>query len=99
MFLSFRAQKSLKAAAETQADAPSPSGNPFQPRPSSSRAVSMAAVTLERAMTDLDDEQHMPEGINHDTWRKLISLRRLKVEKEQQVYLTDHHHELLRVKE
>ena len=45
----------------------------------------MAAATLDKAMSELDDDQHMPEGLNYDTWRKLVALRRLKVEKEQQV--------------
>ncbi len=81
----FRAQKTLKAAVETQADVPASGGNPFKPRPSSSRAVSVAVATLEKAMTELDDDQHMPEGVDHETWRRLVMLRRFKVEKEQQV--------------
>ena len=60
-------------------------GNPFKPRPSSSRAASAAANALEKALSELDSEQHMPENIDIDTWRKLISLRRTKVGREQQV--------------
>ena len=70
---------------ESQADVATNSRNPFQARPSSSRALAQAAATLDKAMSELDDDQHMPEGLNYDTWRKLVALRRLKVEKEQQV--------------
>jgi len=64
----FRAQRTLKAAVETQGDTTtSDKGNPFQPRPSSSRAASAAAANLERAMIDLDNEQHMPENIEVET--------------------------------
>ena len=88
LFINFcRAQKTLKAAVESQADVSTNSRNPFQARPSSSRALALAAATLDKAMSELDDDQHMPEGLNYDTWRKLVALRRLKVEKEQQVGL------------
>lgn len=80
-----RAQKVLKAAVESHADVATENRNPFQPRPSSSRAATMAAASLEKAMVELDDEQHMPEGITFETWKKLVAVRRLKVEKEQQV--------------
>eukprot|EP00795_Rhopilema_esculentum_P012071 gene12071-2664_t len=80
-----RAQKTLKAAAESQADVGAENRNPFQPRPSSSRAASLAAASLEKAMMELDDDQHMPDGLHYETWRKLVGVRRLKVEKEQQV--------------
>ena len=62
-------------------------GNPFQLRPSSSRATSAAAAGLEKAMHDLDNEQHMPENIDLEIWHHLVALRRNKVEKEQQVFL------------
>ena len=81
--LNARAQRTLKAAVETQGDAEK--GNPFQPRPSSSRAASAAAASLERAMLELDSEQHMPENIEQETWQHLVALRRNKLEKEQQV--------------
>ena len=60
-------------------------GNPFQYRPSSSRATSAAAASMEKALTDLDNEQHMPENVEIETWQHLVTLRRKKVEKEQQV--------------
>ena len=84
----FRAQKTLKAAVESHADVATENRNPFQQRPSSSRAASVAAASLEKAMAELDDDQHMPDGVNYDTWRKLVAIRRIKVEKEQQVDLT-----------
>ncbi|XP_066933494.1 cilia- and flagella-associated protein 43-like [Clytia hemisphaerica] len=84
-----RAQRTLKAAFENQNDiistTPYDKGNPFQQRPSSSRAVSAAAANLERAMLELDNEQHMPENVDIETWKRLIMLRRTKVEKEQQL--------------
>ena len=84
----FRAQKTLKAAVETHADVATESRNPFQQRPSSSRAASLAAASLEKAMIELDDEQHMPDSLNFETWKKLVAIRRIKVEKEQQVDYT-----------
>jgi len=80
-----KAQKTLKAAVESHADVATENRNPFQQRPSSSRAASVAAASLEKAMAELDDDQHMPDGVNYDTWRKLVAIRRIKVEKEQQV--------------
>jgi len=80
-----RAQRTLKAAVESQADVTPSDENPFHPRPSSSRAASAAAQVLEKAMLDLDSEHHMPENVEIDSWRKLVMLRRTKVEKEQQL--------------
>ena len=60
-------------------------GNPFQYRPSSSRATSAAAASMEKALTELDSEQHMPENVEIEAWQHLVALRRNKVEKEQQV--------------
>ena len=85
IFFHFRAQRTLKAASEVQSENTIVTGNPFKPRPSSSRAASAAANVLEKALSELDSEQHMPENIDIDTWRKLISLRRTKVGREQQV--------------
>ena len=61
------------------------SGSPFSPRPTSSRAHSAAARTLEKAMVELDDEQHMPEGVDTAVWQRLVDARKQKVESEQQV--------------
>ena len=36
-------------------------------------------------MAELDSEQHMPENMEMETWKKFVSLRRTKVDKEQQV--------------
>ena len=87
----FRAQKTLKAAVETHADVATEDRSPFQKRPSSSRAAMVAVASLEKAMAELDDEIHMPDGVNYETWKKLVAIRRVKVEKEQQV---DHIHSL-----
>ena len=96
ILFSHRAQRTLKAAVENQNDIPSTipydKGNPFQQRPSSSRAASAAAANLERAMLELDSEQHMPENVEMETWKRLIMLRRTKVEKEQQVIKLWCHH-------
>lgn len=80
----FRGQKQLKAATESHGDLPE-SGSPCGPRPSSSRANSEAVRSLERAMDELDDEQHMPEGVEPAVWQRLVQARRQKVESEQQV--------------
>jgi len=79
-----RGQKQLKAATESHGDLPE-SGSPFGPRPSSSRANSEAVRNLERAMDELDDEQHMPEGVESAVWQRLVQARRQKVDSEQQV--------------
>lgn len=79
-----RGQKQLKAATESHGDLPE-SGSPFVPRPSSSRTTSEAQRSLERAMDELDDEQHMPEGVESAVWQRLVQARRQKVESEQQV--------------
>ena len=81
-----RGQKQLKAATESHGDLPE-SGSPFVPRPSSSRTTSEAQRSLERAMDELDDEQHMPEGVESAVWQRLVQARRQKVESEQQVNL------------
>lgn len=80
----FRGQKQLKAAAESHGEL-TESGNPFVPRPSSSRTQSEAQRSLERAMDELDDEQHMPEGVEFAVWQRLVQARRQKLESEQQV--------------
>ena len=36
-------------------------------------------------MNELDDEQHMPEGVESAVWQRLVQTRREKVESEQQV--------------
>ena len=36
-------------------------------------------------MDELDDEQHMPEGVESAVWQRLVQARRQKVESEQQV--------------
>ena len=36
-------------------------------------------------MDELDDEQHMPEGVESAVWQRLVQTRREKVESEQQV--------------
>lgn len=36
-------------------------------------------------MDELDDEQHMPEGVESAVWQRLVQSRRQKVESEQQV--------------
>ncbi|XP_015758446.1 PREDICTED: cilia- and flagella-associated protein 43-like [Acropora digitifera] len=79
-----RGQKQLKAAAESHGEL-TESGNPVVPRPSSSRTQSEAQRSLERAMDELDDEQHMPEGVESAVWQRLIQARRQKLESEQQV--------------
>ncbi|PFX29198.1 cilia- and flagella-associated protein 43-like [Stylophora pistillata] len=79
-----RGQKQLKAAAESHGDT-FDGGSPFGPRPSSSRSNSVAMRSLERAMDELDDEQHMPEGVESAVWQRLVQARRQKVESEQQV--------------
>lgn len=79
-----RGQKQLKAATESHGELPE-SGSPFGPRPSSSRTNSVALRSLERAMDELDDEQHMPEGVESAVWQRLVQARRQKVESEQQV--------------
>lgn len=79
-----RGQKQLKAATESHGDHPD-GGSPFGPRPSSSRSNSVAIRSLERAMDELDDEQHMPEGVESTVWQRLVQARREKVESEQQV--------------
>lgn len=84
-FFSLRGQKQLKAATESHGDLPE-SGSPFGLRPSSSRANSEAVRNLERAMEELDDEQHMPEGVEPAVWQRLVQARRQKVESEQQVW-------------
>ena len=38
-------------------------------------------------MDELDDEQHMPEGVESAVWQRLVQARRQKVESEQQVRL------------
>lgn len=81
---SLRGQKQLKAATESHGDHPD-GGSPFGPRPSSSRSNSVAIRSLERAMDELDDEQHMPEGVESAVWQRLVQTRREKVESEQQV--------------
>lgn len=81
-----RGQKQLKAATESHGELPE-SGSPFGPRPSSSRTNSVALRSLERAMDELDDEQHMPEGVESAVWQRLVQARRQKVESEQQVCL------------
>ena len=60
-------------------------GNPFQYRPSSSRAASAAAWNTEKSLRELDGENHIPDNVDIDTWNHFISLRRTKIEKEQQV--------------
>ena len=80
----YRGQKQLKIAADTQADTDA-GGSPFSPRPSSSRAHSAATRTLEKAMLELDDEQYMPEGLETSVWQRFVETRRQKVESEQQV--------------
>ena len=79
-----RGQKQLKIAADTQVETEG-GGSPFTPRPSSSRAHSAAARTLEKAMVELDDEQHMPEGLETSVWQRFVDTRRQKVDSEQQV--------------
>lgn len=79
-----RGQKQLKAAAESHGEL-TESGNPFVPRPSSSRTQSEAQRSLERAMDELDDELHMPEGVESAVWQRLVQARRQKLESEQQV--------------
>ena len=74
----------MKAASDTVCEA---DGNPFILRPSSSRVASAAVSNLEKAMQELDGEQHIPENIEVDVWKKFVVLRRNKVEKEQQVFL------------
>ena len=36
-------------------------------------------------MVELDDEQHMPEGVDTAVWQRLVDARKQKVESEQQV--------------
>lgn len=36
-------------------------------------------------MDELDDEQHMPEGVESAVWQRLVQARRQKVDSEQQV--------------
>lgn len=79
-----RGQKQLKAAAESHGEL-TENGNPVVPRPSSSRTQSEAQRSLERAMDELDDEQHMPEGVESAVWQRLVQARRQKLESEQQV--------------
>ncbi|XP_068708688.1 cilia- and flagella-associated protein 43-like [Montipora foliosa] len=79
-----RGQKQLKAATESHGDLPE-SGSPFGPRPSSSRTHSEAQRSLERAMDELDDEEHMPEGVESAVWQRLVQARRQKLESEQQL--------------
>lgn len=38
-------------------------------------------------MDELDDEQHMPEGVESAVWQRLVQARRQKLDSEQQVRL------------
>ncbi|XP_057306385.1 cilia- and flagella-associated protein 43-like [Hydractinia symbiolongicarpus] len=77
-----RAQRTLKAATESHKDAFSAES---KTRPSSSRAASAAAHNLEKAMQELDSEHHMPEHMDVEVWKRMVMLRRNKVEREQQL--------------
>lgn len=81
----FRGQKQLRAVAESHGDMPVQGGSPYSPRPSSSRAHSAAAKHFDKAMVELDSEEHMPEGVDLDVWQRLVDVRRQKVDSEQQV--------------
>lgn len=88
LFLVLRGQKQLRAAAESHNEMPTQNGgSPFEARPSSSRAHSAAARHFEKAMAELDNEEHMPEGVDIDVWHRLVDFRKQKVESEQQVIL------------
>lgn len=41
--------------------------------------------TLEKAMAELDQPGHMPEGLDEHVWTRLVHARRIKVESEQNV--------------
>ena len=74
-----RGQKTLKAAIDAD------SSNPYMGRPSSSRAASAATHQLDKAMEELDSEQHMPEGLDPTVWIRFIDVRRNKLDSEQKV--------------
>ena len=41
--------------------------------------------SLEKAMAELDHQEHMPEGLDEHVWQRLVQARRMKVESEQKV--------------
>ncbi|XP_056430962.1 cilia- and flagella-associated protein 43 isoform X2 [Hyla sarda] len=58
---------------------------PFGDRPGSAKAHNDSNVQLMKAMDELDDPVHMPEGLDLAIWERFCLARRSKMEYEQQV--------------
>ncbi|XP_069827504.1 cilia- and flagella-associated protein 43 isoform X2 [Dendropsophus ebraccatus] len=58
---------------------------PFGDRPGSAKAHNDSIVQLMKAMDELDDPVHMPEGLDLAVWERFCLARRSKMEYEQQV--------------
>ena len=67
-------------------DTPIGGNNPFGERPLSARQPSNTAALL-KALDELDDASHIPEGLIVDmpVWKRMCGLRREKVISEQEV--------------
>ena len=74
----------LKQGTSNVAMKPDPnSQNPFALRPSS--ACGKGHPVVEDPMIELDDESHMPEGLEYPNWERFVVYRRRKVDSEQKV--------------
>ena len=71
-----RGQKTLKAATDTHAESETAS---------TGKQSYTALQSLEKAMAELDNPEHMPEGLDEHVWQRLVEARRVKVESEQRV--------------
>ncbi|XP_077865529.1 LOW QUALITY PROTEIN: cilia- and flagella-associated protein 43-like [Saccoglossus kowalevskii] len=58
------------------------SGSPYGDRPVSPQ---QQLLNILKGLEDLDDESHMPEGVEYSAWQKMTLARRSKVESEQNV--------------
>ncbi|XP_041476459.1 cilia- and flagella-associated protein 43-like isoform X2 [Lytechinus variegatus] len=79
-----RGQKHARKSSLT-ADTPAQAAaNPYGERPLSARQPNTTAAMV-KALDELNDESHMPEGVEPHTWRHMCDLRKAKVISEQEV--------------
>eukprot|EP00057_Strongylocentrotus_purpuratus_P026485 XP_011680959.1 PREDICTED: cilia- and flagella-associated protein 43 [Strongylocentrotus purpuratus] len=79
-----RGQKHARKGSPTTETPVQAAANPYGERPLSARQPHTTA-SMVRALEELNDESHMPEGIEPHTWKHMCDLRTAKVIGEQEV--------------